>query len=98
MIVFYALKFPRARLGFMLRWWFAFRWFYVPAWCALVGWLLLQALLTYQQLAGVSNVSALAHLGGAGVGAAAWALWREDREAGRDESFASWRGDPRRRA
>jgi len=93
-IVFYALKFPQARLGFMFRWWFVFRWFYVPAWFALIGWILLQLLLAYQQLAGVSNVSALAHLGGAAVGLVAWALWRESREARPKDSFASLRQDP----
>lgn len=96
-IVFYALKFPRARLGFMFRWWFVFRWFYVPAWFALIGWLALQALLTCFQLAGISNVSALAHLGGAGVGIVAWVLWREGREVGPEDSFASLRRDPGRR-
>jgi membrane associated rhomboid family serine protease len=95
-IVFYALKFPRARLGFMFRYWFYFRWIHVPAWFALIGWLLLQALLTYSQLAGVSNVSALAHLGGAGVGLIAWVLWREDRDARRDDTFSSLRRDPGR--
>ena len=96
-IVFYALKFPRARLGFMFRWWLLFRWFYVPAWFALIGWLALQALLTYSQLAGISNVSALAHLGGAAVGLAAWALWREGPAEGQEDSFASLRRDPGRK-
>jgi membrane associated rhomboid family serine protease len=95
-IVFYALKFPRAQLGFMFRYWYFFRWVHVPAWFALIGWLLLQALLTYSQLAGESNVSALAHLGGAGVGVVAWALWREDREARKEDSLASLRRDPGR--
>jgi membrane associated rhomboid family serine protease len=93
-IVFYALKFPRARLGFMFRWYLLFRWFYVPAWFALIGWLLLQLLLAYQQLAGVSSVSALAHLGGAGVGLVAWALWRESREVRPEDSFAALRREP----
>jgi membrane associated rhomboid family serine protease len=96
-IVFYALKFPQARLGFMFRFWMHFRWFYVPAWCALIGWLLLQGLLAHQQLAGVSSVSALAHLGGAGVGAVAWLLWRETREVRHEDSLASLRRDPSRR-
>ena len=76
-IAFYALKFPRARLGFMIRYWAVFKWFYIPAWCALILWLLLQFLLASFQLAGMSSVSALAHLGGAGVGVGAWLLWRE---------------------
>lgn len=96
-IVFYALRFPHARLGFMFRWWFVFRWVHVPAWFALIGWVLLQLLLTYFQLVGVSNVSALAHLGGAGVGLIAWGLWREGREVGPEDSVASLRRDPGRR-
>ena len=64
---------------------------------ALVGWLLLQGLLTRQQLAGVSNVSALAHLGGAGVGVVAWLFWRETREAHQGDSFASLRRAPSRK-
>ncbi len=96
-IVFYALRFPRARLGFMFRLWYYFRWVYVPAWFALVGWILLQLLLAHQQLAGVSNVSALAHLGGAAVGLAGWALWREKREAAQEDSFSQLRRDPTRR-
>lgn len=94
-IVFYALKFPRARLGFLFRFWLYFRWFHVPAWFALIGWLLLQGLLTHQQLAGVSNVSALAHLGGAGVGLVGWALWRESRDLREGDSLRSLR-DPSR--
>jgi len=93
-IVFYALKFPQARLGFMFRYFFYFRWFHVPAWVALIGWLALQGLLAYLQVAGMSNVSALAHLGGAGVGLLAWVLWREDRESSAGESFRSLRQDP----
>jgi membrane associated rhomboid family serine protease len=76
-IVFYALRFPRARLGFMIHFWLIFRWFYVPAWCAMIAWFLYQAILAYLQLAGVGHVSALAHLGGAGVGLGAWLVWRE---------------------
>jgi len=75
-IVFYALKFPKARLGIFIRYWFLGRWLYMSAAVALVFWLLLQCLLAYQQLAGIGHVSALAHLGGAAVGAVAWLVWR----------------------
>jgi membrane associated rhomboid family serine protease len=74
-IVYYALQFPKARLGFVVRILYMFRWIYIPAWFALVCWLLLQSFGVYQQLAGFSNVSALAHLGGASVGLAAWYFW-----------------------
>ena len=110
-IVFYALRFPQARLGFMFRFWLYFRWFQMPAWFALILWFLLQLLLAASQLAGTSNISALAHLGGAAVGLVAWLLWREDRRAreevsfrqmrqqdrgaGRQDSFKQLRRDPR---
>lgn len=75
-IVFYALKFPHARLGFMFRS-LRFRWVHIPAWGALVLWMLLQILGTIEQLAGISNVSALAHLGGALTGFVFWLAWRK---------------------
>lgn len=76
-IAFYALQFPRARLGFMFRIFLLFRWVYFPAWFGLAAWILLQLLGAFLQLYGASNVSALAHLGGAAVGVAAWAMWRD---------------------
>lgn len=76
-IVFYALQFPRIRLGFLLRYWFYFRWVRLPAWFALVLWLGFQLLGAAQQLAGMTAVSSLAHLGGAAVGLLAWLLWRK---------------------
>lgn len=72
-MVFYALKFPHARLGFLMR----FRWIHIPAWGALVLWLLLQSAGVFQQVSGISNVSSLAHLGGAAVGFLFWLKWRE---------------------
>lgn len=75
-ITFYALRFPEARLGILLRYFILFRWFYMPAWVALILWFALQFLFVFLQLAGVSNVSALAHLGGAAVGVLAWIAWR----------------------
>ena len=80
-IVFYALQFPRIRLGFLLRYFFYFRWVRLPAWFALVLWIGFQFIGAAQQLAGVSAVSALAHLGGAAVGLMAWLVWRKDTAA-----------------
>lgn len=77
-IVFYALQFPKARLGFMLRYFIYFRWFQIPAWGALVLWLLLQGIGLVEQLNGFSNVAATAHLGGAAVGVALWFWWRRN--------------------
>jgi len=77
-VVFHALRFPRARIGLFLR----YHWFHVPAWSALALWLLLQAIGVVGQLAGQSDVSAIAHLGGAVIGLLAWLLVRERRAAG----------------
>jgi membrane associated rhomboid family serine protease len=76
-IAFYALKFPRARLGIMFRYFVIFRWIFMPAYVAMILWLLLQFLLAGMQISGATNVSALAHLGGAAVGVAAWVACRE---------------------
>jgi membrane associated rhomboid family serine protease/Zn-finger nucleic acid-binding protein len=72
LIAFYALQFPHARLGFLIRRYY--RWIQIPAWGAFLLWLGLQFLGAYEQVAGFSNVSAFAHLGGAGVGFLFW-LW-----------------------
>lgn len=73
-IVFYALAFPRARLGFNFR---VFWWFQMPAWTALGLWLLLQGWTAHLQVEGLTKVSALHHLGGAALGLVAWLLWRK---------------------
>lgn len=76
-IVFYALQFPRAELGFAFFFYWRIRWIYVPAWVALVFWLLMQTIGIYTQLHGFSNVAATAHLGGAAVGVISWLWWRK---------------------
>lgn len=76
-IVYYALQFPKARLGLVVRYWIMFRWIYFPAYFALICWLLLQTVTAYLQISGVSNVSALAHFGGAAAGVVAWLVWRK---------------------
>jgi len=48
----------------------------VPAYAYVGFWIFFQVIGAAQQLAGVTNVSALAHLGGASVGLAAWILTR----------------------
>jgi len=76
-IVFYALQFPHARMVQMFRWWFSVRWIRYPAWAAALFWVGLQLLGLFEQIHGLSNVSALAHLGGAAFGAGFWFLSRE---------------------
>jgi membrane associated rhomboid family serine protease len=76
-IAFYALRFPHARLGFLFRIGFHyFRWVNLPAWSAFLLWCGLQVYGAYEQILGFSIVSALAHLSGAGVGVAWWAVSR----------------------
>ena len=75
-ITYYALRFPRARLGILFRYWFYFRWVHFPAYVGLLVWFVLQFLFAFEQKLGVGNVAAFAHLGGAAVGLAAWLLWR----------------------
>ncbi len=75
-IVFYALRFPQARLGIAVRYGIAWRYTSVPAYGALVFWILLQLWMAHRQIAGFSSVSALAHLGGAMGGLAAWLAWQ----------------------
>jgi membrane associated rhomboid family serine protease len=71
-LAFYALQFPRARIGFMWR----FFWMRIPAWGAFTLWMLLQGFGLIMQLSGFSNVSALAHLGGVAAGVGLWFCWR----------------------
>jgi membrane associated rhomboid family serine protease len=82
-ITFYALQFPHVRLAFLMRWGFVWlRWIRLPAWFALVLWILFQLVGAWEQKAGISSVSAVAHLGGAAVGLVTWLLWRRN---GNDE-------------
>jgi membrane associated rhomboid family serine protease len=76
-LVFYALQFPRVRLGFLLRVGFIFEWVWLPAWVALVLWIALQFFGSFLQMSGRSQVSATAHLGGAIVGLVLWSFWRK---------------------
>lgn len=73
-IVFYALKFPKARLGFMFR---IFTFVTMPAWVALVLWVLYQGLGAFMQVHGFSAVNSFAHLGGALTGFLVWLCWRK---------------------
>lgn len=77
-VAFYALKFPRVRLGFLMRLYLWFRWISVPAYAMFFIWVLMQFFGTWAQLSSFSNVASLAHLGGAGVGLVFWLVTRKD--------------------
>jgi membrane associated rhomboid family serine protease len=76
-IAFYALTFPRARVGLPVMTWVRLGWVWLPAWVMFALWVALQVYGAHQQLAGQSNVSSFAHLGGAAVGLAFWFLDRD---------------------
>jgi membrane associated rhomboid family serine protease/Zn-finger nucleic acid-binding protein len=76
-VTYYALRFPRARLGIMLRYFILFKWLHMPAYFALILWFGLQLFGVWAQYQGITNVSSLAHLGGAAVGLLAWVVWRD---------------------
>jgi membrane associated rhomboid family serine protease len=69
-LAYYCLRFPGASVGIM----FWFRWIRLRVGYMFAFWILLQLLGVYLQKAELSNVSALAHLGGAGVGILFWFL------------------------
>jgi membrane associated rhomboid family serine protease len=73
LVAFYGITFPRAKMIFLI--WF--RWMRVPAYAFLGFWLLLQILTAWQQISGLTSVSALAHLGGVAVGVWFWLIWRQ---------------------
>ena len=67
---YYAVAFPKARIGFLWRFFFfvAFRWICLPAWVMLILFSLLQLLGAWGQMYGGGGVSYAAHLGGLAVG------------------------------
>ncbi|OFV96082.1 MAG: hypothetical protein A3F68_04480, partial [Acidobacteria bacterium RIFCSPLOWO2_12_FULL_54_10] len=70
----YGLQYPRARLGFLIRYFFLFRWIRLRAWMYVLLWILIQSIGASQQIPGVTQVSFLGHLGGATIGFLFWLL------------------------
>ena len=71
-ILFYVLRFPRAKLAQM----FFLVWIRIPAYVYAIFWIGLQWLTLQSQLLGETRVSGLAHTGGAIAGFLAWFIWR----------------------
>jgi len=67
-LAYYCLRFRNASVGMILF----FRWVRIPVVFMLAIWIIFQLLGAYMQISGLSNVSALAHLGGATVGIIFW--------------------------
>lgn len=75
-IAFYGLAFPKSWIQ-VLVFKIALR---APAWLLLILWVVYQLVLLRDEAAGLSSISAAAHLGGAAVGIAFW-LWLRARRA-----------------
>lgn len=74
LLTFYALSLPWAGIAFLFLF---MKWIWIPAWAALCLWILLQVFGVVQQVEGLSNVSAMAHMGGAAVGFVFWLAFRQ---------------------
>ena len=75
-MTFYAWAFPQVRLAFVFAYMLRFQWINLPAWGFILFWIGLQVIGAWQQVQGFTNVSALAHLGGAATGVVFWLLLR----------------------
>jgi len=73
-IAYYALRFPRAHIGLIIY----FHWIRLPILVLFLFWVGGQFFGAYMQLAGFSNVSAFAHLGGAAIGILFWLFTRKE--------------------
>ena len=90
----YAVRYPEAQIG--QAWFWGRVWLRLPAWAWLGLWLLGQLILAWQQVHGFTNVSAMAHLGGAAAGAGlAWWWGSGDRPAPTPSSSRSPGSSPR---
>ncbi len=88
-IAFYALRFPKTRLAVMFWLLFKTYWFRMSAIWMFGLWVLMQIFIAGQQVAGISQVSGGAHLGGALVGVVAWLLWRVNGGARDERTYRS---------
>lgn len=85
-LTFYGLQFPRARIGFLLRFpsLFFIRWVNLRAWVYVLFWIVLQTIGAFRQSGAYTQVSVWAHLGGVAVGFLFWFLWPGKREPAAD--------------
>ena len=78
-IAFYCIAYPKQKISWVIRFWFYFYKIKFHAWLYLVLWLLMQFFIAYRQIAGRSNISALAHLGGVLVGIIAVTIFKHNK-------------------
>lgn len=71
-ILYFAMQFPKSKFGILVL----FQWVQIPATLYVAFWILFQLVGAIDQVAGVSNVSSLAHLAGAVMGYLLWRRWR----------------------
>ena len=71
LLAFYALRFPRARIGMVIF----FKWFLLPAWGYLLFWGVLQVFGAVAASSGQGGVAYLAHIGGAVGGVIGYLRW-----------------------
>lgn len=77
-LAFYASKFPNVRLKLFFRYLMGAHWLSISARAAFWVWVALQLFGVLTQVSGFSNVSALAHLGGASAGLICYMFHRND--------------------
>ena len=84
-ITLYALAFPQAQIGILLRYFFIFHWIHFSARVAFAIWLAIQFFIAFSQLRGTGDISALAHLGGCSVGFFYWVFFLRNYKTSGDE-------------
>ncbi len=71
-LAYYCLRFPDARLKMFYFFYFRFAWLSMNVKTFIVIWIIIQVLIALKQTDGMSDISGLAHLGGAIIGILFW--------------------------
>lgn len=83
-LLFYALTFPKARLGIFFWIYYHPRWFRFPAFLFVFVWVGCQFIGGMFELAGARRISFLSHLGGILAALAFWLFWKRNNIKARD--------------
>ncbi len=76
-MAYYALAFPKAKVSILLWFYMYFRWVKISAFWLFMIWVGLQLFGVVEQASGLSNVSAMAHIGGAFTGVVFWFMTKD---------------------